>query len=196
MLPNGRRLIVTYSEKRAHKNRSDRQRILEKVSKKIGSGKNIKKLVSNRGYQKFLRSEGEGQISLDEQKIAEEERWDGLHGIISNDHDTSVIELLNTYRRLWVIEEFFRIQKTDLSVRPIYHFKPERVEAHILLCYLAFSMIRYAEHRVKIQQENVSIQEMRRGLWRIQASILKDHETESYYKVPSTLNPIRTPAKL
>ena len=190
LLPKGRRLVVTYSEKRARKNRNDRLRILEKVQKKIGSGKNFKKLISNRGYQKFLKAQGEGKLIVDEAKISEAEKWDGLHGIISNDHDSNAVDLLTTYRRLWVIEESFRIQKSDLSIRPIYHFKPERVEAHILLCYLAFALIRYAEHRVESQQEQVSIQEMRRGLWRIQASILKDHETASYYRVPSKLNPV------
>ena len=59
-----------------------------------------------------------------------------------------------------------------------------------MLCYLAFSLIRYAEHRVKIQQQEVSIQEMRKGLWRVQASILTDNKGGNFYRVPSTLNPI------
>ena len=188
ILPNNRRLIVTYSEKRARKDQKDRERILEKVQKKIGSGKNMKKLVSNRGYQKYLKAEGSGKITLDEEKLAEEERWDGLHGLITNDHDSKALELLECYRRLWVIEESFRIQKTDLSIRPIHHFKPERVEAHILLCYLAFSLIRYAEYRIELQKEKISIQEIRRHLWRTQVSILKDHKTGKLYCVPSKPN--------
>lgn len=190
ILPNGRRLVATYSEKRAHKDAKDRLRVLEKVQKKIGSGKNIKKLVSNRGYQKFLSAEGSGQILLDEDKISQAAQWDGLHGVITNDHESSPEEILSSYRRLWIIEESFRIHKSDLSIRPIYHFKPERVEAHILLCYLAFSLIRYTERRVKIQQEKISIQDMRKSLWRIQASVLKDHKTGKAYRVPSPLNPI------
>lgn len=180
-----RRLVVTYSEKRARKDRSDRERILEKVHKKIGTGKNVKKLVSNRGYQKYLKTEGDGRILLDEAKLLEEAQWDGLHGVITNDHESKALDLLRYYRRLWVIEESFRIQKTDLSVRPIYHFKPERVEAHLLLCYLAFALVRYAERRIEIQKEKISIQEIRRELWRTQFSILKDHETDKLYRVPS-----------
>ena len=102
ILPNGRRLIATYSEKRAHKDEQDRLRVLEKVQKKIGSGKNLKKLVSNRGYQKFLRTEGEGQILVDEEKISKASQWDGLHGVITNDHETEAEEILASYRRLWV----------------------------------------------------------------------------------------------
>jgi len=184
-LTDNRRLIVSYSEKRARKDKNDRERILEKVRKKVGSGKSIKKLVSNRGYQKYLKAEGESKVTLDEEKLAEEEQWDGLHGIITNDHDSEALELLRQYRRLWVIEESFRIQKTDLSVRPIYHFKPERVQAHILLCYLAFSLVRYAEYRIELQKKKISIQEIRRWLWRTQSSILKDHKTGFCYRVPS-----------
>lgn len=183
-LSNNRRLIVTYNEKRAKKNKKDRDRAVEKMMKKIGRGKNVKKLA-NRGYQKYLKIEGEGKLLVDDQKLIEAEKWDGLHGVISNDYDASAKDLLLTYRRLWKIEESFRIQKTNLSIRPIYHFKPERIEAHILLCYLAFSMIRNAEYRVKLQKEEISIEDMRIALWKIQASLLKDHETGNYYKVPS-----------
>lgn len=183
-LSDNRRLIVTYNEKRARKNKKDRDRAIEKMIKKIGKGKNVKKLA-NRGYQKYLKIEGDGRLLIDDQKIAEAEKWDGLHGVISNDADASAKDLLLTYRRLWRIEESFRIQKTNLAIRPVYHFKPERIEAHILLCYLAFCMVRHAEHRIKLQKEEISIEEIRSTLWRVQASLLKDHETGNYYKVPS-----------
>ena len=100
------------------------------------------------------------------------------------------LELLGFYRRLWVIEQSFRIHKTDLSVRPIYHFKPERVEAHILLCYLSFALIRYAEYRIEMQKQKISIQDIRKALWRMQSSILKDHKTGKLYRVPSKVNVI------
>jgi transposase len=184
-LSKDRRLIVTYSEKRKRKDQKDRERLLEKVKKKIGSGKNAKKLVGNRGYQKYLKVEGEGKILLDNEKLAEDEKWDGLHGIITNDKASKAVELLGFYRRLWVIEESFRIHKTDLALRPVYHFKPERVQAHILLCYIAFALMRYAEYRIGVQKEPLSLQEIRKALWRTQSSILKDHKTGKLYRVPS-----------
>lgn len=190
ILPNNRRLVVTHSDKRARKDKHDRERVLEKVKKKIGKGKSVKKLVSNRGYQKYIKAEGTGAIIVDEDKLAEEARWDGLHGVMTNDLEADPLELLHCYRRLWVIEESFRIQKTDLSIRPIYHFKPERIEAHLLLCYLAFALIRHAEYRLALQGEKVSVQEMRRHLWRTQVSLVKDHKTEKYYRVPSKTNEI------
>lgn len=194
VLENQRRLVVTYNDRRARKDKHDRERVIEKITKKIGSGKNMKKIISNRGYQKYLKAEGSGQIVVDAERLESEEKWDGLHGLITNDRESGALELLRTYRRLWVIEESFRIQKTDLSIRPIYHFKPERVEAHILLCYLAFALVRYAEYRIELQKEKISIQEMRKHLWRTQASLLKDHQTGKYYRVPS--KPSQTTQKI
>ncbi|GAB4231345.1 MAG: IS1634 family transposase [Chlamydiales bacterium] len=189
-LSNNRLLVVTHSDKRARKDEHDRDRILEKIKKKIEKGTNIKKLVSNKGYQKYLKTEGNGKIILDEEKLAKDAIWDGLHGIITNDLNADPVELLQRYRRLWVIEESFRIQKTDLSVRPIYHFKSERIEAHLLLCYLAFAIIRHAEYRMELQGERVSIQDMRKHLWRTQLSLLKDHSNGKIYRVPSKTNEV------
>lgn len=184
-LENGRRLVVSHSLTRAVKDKKDRERGIIKVHKRIGKGKNFKQLVPNYGYQKFLKMEGEGKLLMDEEKILEEEKWDGFHGVITNAVDMTVAELLGHYRRLWIIEESFRIHKHNLSVRPIYHFKSERVEAHILLCYMAFAMIRCLEFYMEKQQEPVTIEEMQHDLWRVQASILKDEETGRQYRVPS-----------
>lgn len=187
-LANQRRLVITHSPKREKKDRLDRERMLEKIQKKIGKSKNVKQLISNRGYSKFLKSEGEAKLVFDEDKISEESLWDGLHGIITNDTSSKSEELLARYRRLWVIEESFRIQKHHLAVRPIYHFKPERIEAHILLCYMAFALVRHATYRVEMQQQKLSIQDIRSELWRTQSSILRDKETGKIYRLPSKMS--------
>ena len=154
-LSNQRRLVVTHSPKREKKDRLDRERIVEKIQKRIGKSKNVKQLISNRGYSKFLKSEGEAELVLNADKISEEALWDGLHGVITNDTTSKSEELLARYRRLWVIEESFRIHKHHLAVRPIYHFKPERIEAHILLCYMAFTLVRHSAYRIDLQQKKL-----------------------------------------
>jgi transposase len=186
-LSDNRRLIVTYSEKRAKKDREDRERILEKMQKRLGKSKNPKKLVTNRGYAKFIKADGEVKLSINEDKIAEESIWDGFHGIVTNDTTSKAEELLSRYRRLWVIEECFRIQKDDLAVRPIFHWKPERIQAHILICYMAFALVRHAEWRVQVQQKGISIRDIRKELQRVQASILKDNATGKRYYLPSCI---------
>jgi transposase len=182
-----RRLVGTFCTDRCKKDRSDRERILQKIDKKIGKGKNAKKLVSNAGYQKYLSCTGESKLFVDPEKIAQDAAWDGLHGIITNSTD-SAEELLAQYRRLWVIEESFRLHKHNLSLRPIYHFKPERIEAHILICYLAFALIRHLEFRVALQREKISINEMRWALWRVQSSYLAEEGTENRYRLPSAMS--------
>jgi transposase len=187
ILENGRRLIVTYDSQRAKKDQGDRERIIQKIKKKIGNGKTLKRLVSNRGYQKFLKAEGEGTLAVDDEKIAQEACWDGLHGVITNMHTEKASALLSHYHRLWVIEESFRVQKHNLAIRPIYHFKSERIEGHILICYLAFALIRHLQMRLKLQQTTISIAEANDALWRTQASILYDDSTGKKLRVPSPL---------
>lgn len=183
-----RRLVVTFNTDRSRKDANDRNRILEKIEKKIGKGKNAKKLVSNSGYQKYVSCKGDSQLFVDPEKIAQDAVWDGFHGIITNCVDASTEELLSQYKRLWVIEESFRLHKHTLSLRPIYHFKPERVEAHILICYLAFALMRHLEFRVALQQEKISMTDMRTALWRVQSSYLREEGTENRYCLPSALS--------
>ena len=196
----GRRLIVTYSSKRAHKDRADRQALLqrlsaklgptEKVDKKTGEIKaakpNAQKLITNSGYLRYVeQADTGGAFVLDEDKIAIDAAWDGLHAIVTNDRTSSARELLARYRRLWVIEESFRTLKHGLAVRPIYHFKPERIAAHIGLCYLAFALTRHAQQRIKLAQQAMSVERIRAVLHGVQASIVQHKTTKAKYRLPS-----------
>lgn len=182
---SGRRLIVSYSENRALKDREDRQRLLIQLQKKAPGETDPRKLVTNRGYLKFFDEKEKGKVILNKEKITQESRWDGLHGLLTNDATSSPAELLRRYRQLWVIEESFRINKHTLAMRPIYHSKPQRVQAHILICYLAFALSRYVQHQLSIFNISMSIEKIRDELLQVEASILKvqDH----LYKVPSKM---------
>ncbi len=186
----GRRLIIQYSEKRAIKDAKDRERLIDRIRKKLNESNKTgtRKLVTNKGYLKFLDEEKKGQAVLNEKKIEEEKRWDGLHGVITNDTTSSALELLTRYRRLWVIEESFRINKHTLAMRPIYHFTKDRIKAHILICYLAFAITRYAQQKINIFDDSISIEKIRNSLAEIEASILEDRVTGQFYKMPSRLS--------
>lgn len=198
----GRRLIVTYSSKRAHKDRSDRQALIQRLQAKLGKSQaaridkrtgeikppkaNAAKLITNSGYLRYVEQADDGGVFvLDEDKIDSDAAWDGLHAIVTNDRDTSAGELLARYRRLWVIEESFRTLKHSLAVRPIYHFKPERIQAHIGLCYLAFALTRHAQQRIKLAQQAMSVERIRSALHGVQASILEHKRTRAKYRMPS-----------
>ena len=210
----GRRLIVTYSSKRAHKDQADRQALLARLQAKLGgpgtaakprvdkaTGEiktstktstkkptaNAKKLITNSGYLRYIESADQGGVFvLDEDRVAADAAWDGLHAIVTNDRSSSASQLLAQYRRLWVIEESFRTLKHGLAVRPIYHFKPERIQAHIGLCYLAFALTRHAQQRIKLAQQAMSVERIRAALHGVQASILEHTKTKAKYRMPSS----------
>ena len=177
-----RRLVVSYKNSRARRDAVQREQIINKIKKALGSDKSTEKLITNKGVKKFTKTEA-SQSVIDEQKIAEDMAWDGLHGVITNIKDATHAEILSKYSRLWKIEESFRLNKHTLSMRPIFHFKTERIHAHIALCYMAFSVLRHLEYRVHLTQK-ISPQCILEELMDVQASILKDTSTGKQYRMP------------
>ncbi len=183
---NGRRLVVSYSESRAKKDRNDREKLLARIQKKLGHKVKEKELITHKGYLKYFEEVSKGEMVLNQEKIIEDARWDGLHGIITNDKNTSAVQLLERYRGLWVIEESFRINKHTLAMRPIYHFKPKRIESHILICYLAYAVSRYTQKQVSEFHKPMSIAKIRGELGRVESGLLEDDITGERYKLPSS----------
>jgi transposase len=187
-LYQNRRLIISHSTKRARKDARDREQILTKLKKKIGSEGSTKKLVTNRGYLSVITESGNSKIKVDEEKVAEAAKWDGLHGVITNIENVNHQEILGLYRRLWVIEESFRINKHTLEMRPVYHYASRRIKAHILLCYISFALCRYVQKRISMQHEDYSVDQIRSILIDVQYSVLKHEETECKYRLPSKMS--------
>jgi transposase len=183
-----RRLIVTHSTKRAEKDRRDREKSIEKLRLKLEKSKNPQSLISNYGYKKFLAVDGKVQVGVNEEKIQRQALWDGLHGVFTNvkENDMKVEEILSQYHGLWQVEESFRISKYDLRVRPVFHWSAKRIKAHIAVCFVAFSLIRFLQHRIRQKTgEYFSAERIREELYRVQESILIN-TTDSYkYVIPS-----------
>lgn len=177
-----RRLIVSYKTERARRDAHQREQIIEKLKKRIGEKGDTKKLITNQGVKKYTRTE-DSQTVLDQDKINQDGAWDGLHGIITNRPDSPASELLARYAQLWKIEESFRINKHTLSMRPIYHFKSERIKAHIALCFMAFSVARHMEYQVKLTQK-MSLNTMMDELMHVQASFYRHLPTGKLYRMP------------
>lgn len=177
------RLIVSYKSKRALKDQKDRQRVLDKVKKRIGKKANPNTLITNQGVKQFITRDENASISLDEDKIAAAAEWDGLHGIITNIQKDSPQSLIARYARLWVIEESFRINKHTLEMRPIFHWVPPRIHAHIAICYMTFSILKHLQYRVNLTQK-ISVNEILDELLNVQASIYVHKKTKDKYRVP------------
>jgi transposase len=112
------KLVVQYSEKRARKDENNRERGLKRLEKQIKSGKLSKQNLNNRGYNKYLKMEGEVRLEIDLDKFEADKKWDGLKGYVTN-CDLRANEIMDNYRNLWQIEKAFRMSKTDLRIRPI-----------------------------------------------------------------------------
>ena len=141
------KLIVTYSDDRAKKDRYNREKGLRKLEKHIRSGRLTKASINNRGYNKFLKLEGEITVSIDTNKLKADSRWDGLKGYLSN-AKLSKDEIIENYQHLWQIEKAFRIVKTDLKIRPIYHRLGRRIEAHICISFTAYKLYKELERQL------------------------------------------------
>jgi transposase len=146
-------LIATYSPRRAMKDKADRDRLIEKLKKKLSDSSDetsIKKVISNGGYKKFTNIKEGSLITLNEKAIEEDAKWDGFHGIaVSNSAKLTVEQALARYRDLWRVEEAFRIAKCTLKTRPIFHWAPHRIRSHILLCFMNLFLERFLELLLK-----------------------------------------------
>jgi transposase len=177
-----RRLIVSYKTGRASRDSYQRDQIIQKLKKRIGDSGDTKKLITNQGVKKFTRSENSKTI-IDQDKIDRDSAWDGLHGVITNIPEERAHAILARYSQLWKIEESFRINKHTLSMRPIYHYKPERIKAHIALCFMAFSVLRHMEYHVKLTQK-ITLNGMIDELTHVQASYYRHLPTGKVYRMP------------
>ncbi len=144
---DGCRLIVAYSDQRAKQDARNRQRGLARLRKRVGSGRMTKEHLNNRGYNKFLKLTGEVSIEIDDTKIEQAARWDGLKGFLTNTK-LSPTEVIDNYGQLWHVEKAFRISKTDLRIRPMYHRRRKRIEAHVLVAFVAYAIYKELERRL------------------------------------------------
>ena len=100
----------------------------------------------------------------------------------------SAVAVLSRYRELWQIEAAFRLNKHELAMRPIYHWTPKRIRAHVAICYLAYVVAKHAMHRLQAHAPGLSFESLREHLMDVQASVLRDVSTAKRYRVPSRLS--------
>ncbi|MGH2552290.1 MAG: IS1634 family transposase [Chitinophagaceae bacterium] len=138
------KLIVAYSANRARKDSHNRKRGLQRLEKQIKSGKLTKSNINNKGYNKYLKMKGEVTIEIDYNKYEQDAPWDGLKGYITN-ASLPPDQIIDNYKNLWQIEKAFRMSKTDLRIRPIYHRLAQRIEAHICVSFTAYAIYKELE---------------------------------------------------
>jgi len=180
-------LSVDFSESRAHKDASDRDRLITKIRSKVGKGaSNPKDLISNSGYKKFIAVRETGKVEINEEKISEDKKWDGIHGIFSS-QCLSPEDIRARYQHLWTIEETFRVAKTDLEIRPMFHWKKSRIIAHISICYLSLAIVRHIEISLRKKGVSMSARRIGEAVGKIQACILQDESSQKCFRLPAPL---------
>lgn len=138
-------LLIDYSAKRAKKDEINRERIIRSLEKRLEKQQAVIR------KSKYLRTSGSNQIEgIDQEKVQEDAAYDGLKGYVTNARSyLSCQDVTKHYRDLWHVEKAFRMSKTDLKQRPVYHSKPERIKAHLLLCFVSLLVMKEAEHILK-----------------------------------------------
>ncbi len=175
------KLIITYSDDRARKDRYNREKGLRKLEKQIRTGRLTKSSINNRGYNKFLKLDGEIRITIDTEKLHKDAAWDGLKGYITNSC-LQKDEIIENYRHLWQIEKAFRIVKTDLKIRPVYHRIQPRIEAHICISFVAYKIYKELERQLYELKASVSPEkaiDIAKSIYQIQTTT-SDNQTVSH----------------
>ena len=149
------KLIISYSQGRAANDNTNRERGLHRLEKLIKKGKLTKQHINNRGYNKYLKLEGDVAIKINYEKYKEDAKWDGLKGYLTNT-TLSPNDVIENYKHLWQIEKAFRISKTDLKVRPIYHRLKHRIETHLVIAFCSYKIYKELERQLNLKKTQIS----------------------------------------
>lgn len=147
-----RRYILCLNQDEADRQKWRRAEILKTLEATL---KSLKKdhpkaacrLVASKRYGRYLSLDDKGRPYLDKDKVKRAAHLDGKFVLITNDDTLSVADIALGYKSMWIIESCFRKMKTTgLEVRPMFHWMPQRITAHVKLCVLALMIQRAAEH--------------------------------------------------
>lgn len=171
------RLIVGYSDVRAKKDRYNREKGVRRLEKAYKRGYLTKENINKRGYNKFLKIDNGIEVNIDSSKIAEDVKWDGLKGYLTNTKLSPAL-IYEQYRDLWQIERAFRVTKGTMEMRPIFHFTQKRIEAHICICFIAYKCYKELERVMKLNKMNISIDKALFIAGAVTTIVIKISETE------------------
>ncbi|MEQ9285646.1 MAG: IS1634 family transposase [Cyclobacteriaceae bacterium] len=179
---NGRKIIATYSEKRAEKDRKEREEKLRKAELLLKKPAGLKK----KAHHYFLKNtEGEKYV-IDTEKIKRSEKYDGFLAIAYHAKGVSNEQVLDHYHHLYQIEHSFRTFKGYLETRPMFHWTDKRIQGHICLCYIAYSLLTHLQLRLAKRNTPLSEQKIRDHLGQMQLSLIRQGERYFYLRSKHT----------
>ncbi len=149
VMHNGRRYIVCRNLLEAEQDARNRETVVAALRAKLKQGD--KSLVGNSAYRRYLRTPDEQHFIIDEQRIADEARYDGLYVLRTNTRLHPLTVMLR-YRELLVVEQMFRSHKALLETRPIFHQTDEAIRGHVFCTFLALVLRKELEDRLAAAQ--------------------------------------------
>ena len=177
----GRRLVVTWNPKKARRDARQRAEAVAKAKKRV------KAAATGKGRPaRFLRVR-RGAMTFDQEAEHRDALFDGLHGVLTSLPDPAPA-IRAHYAELWRIEEGFRVLKSTVKTRPVFHWTERRVRAHVAICYTAFALLRMLRHRFLLHHPSHPAPGEDRildELARVQSSLLRDHHNDFRYFLPS-----------
>lgn len=153
---NGQRLLVGYTKDRARKDAHNREKGIRRLEKSYHRGTLTKDNINKRGYNKFLKMEGDVKVTINYEKLEKDAKWDGLKGYLTNTN-IPVNDVYAAYHNLWQVERAFRISKSKIEIRPMFHFTRRRIEAHVCICFVALKVYKELERLLKLSDINMSV---------------------------------------
>jgi hypothetical protein len=161
----GRRYVVCVNEEEVVTDRQRREQIVTALRQQLRQGD--KALVGNQGYRKYLTVEGAGHFAIDEAKLAEEARYDGTW-VLRTSTELATAEVALQYKKLWMVEHWFRSCKSLLDTRPIYHKRDETIRGHVFCSFLALVLRHDLQTRLKERGHDLEWADVMRDLERVQ----------------------------
>ena len=149
--------MVYYSQRYADKQKYERDKMIEKAKDLISHPKKYTRATSygtagyinNIAYDKDTGEVKENlSLSLNEEQIKEEEKYDGYYSIVTSELKMEDSEIRKVYKGLIEIEHTFRVTKTNLEARPVYVWTKEHIEAHFLTCFISMVILRLIEYKL------------------------------------------------
>lgn len=176
---NGQRLLVGYTEDRARKDAYNREKGIRRLEKAYRRGTLTKDNINKRGYNKFLKMEGDVKVTINYEKLEKDAKWDGLKGYLTNTN-IPVNDVYAAYHNLWHVERAFRISKSKIEIRPMFHFTRRRIEAHVCICFVALKVYKELERLLKLSGINMSVDkvlELAKTIVTIQITLPQNKQT-------------------
>jgi len=173
-----RTIIVTYSHKRAKKDLHEREQklITAEILLKQPS------LIKRKATHYFLKQQGDQHYELDNEKINQASRYDGILAISTNTTNLTHLQVLEQYKQLFKIEHTFRSFKSHLETRPMFHWTDRRIQGHICLCYIAYTLLHWVLQKLQSMTIPISENILRQMLDKMQVSLIQNNDNKLYLR--------------